>query len=70
MKTYKVEYLEDSHECEDCGKSWATGFIITCPNGEVIEKIPYAYCFDSIHYEEEEASLIILEREGIKIETI
>lgn len=68
MKVYKVQYLEDSIDCETCGSSFATGYIIECPDGEIIDRSPTAHCYDSVDYPIDGALKIILNKEKIILE--
>lgn len=68
MKHYKVTYLEDTTDCETCGMSFAMGYIVECPDGEVLERIPHAACYDEEDYAPEEAINFILNKEKIIVE--
>ena len=66
---YKIEYIEDSYECDDCGTSFASGYKIY-KNGElVINKTPVAVCYGGADYDIGEAPFDILKLEGIDVET-
>ena len=65
---YSIEFLSDDMDCETCGWSSATGYIIYKNGEEVVNKTPTAHCYDSESYDHENALLDILEHAGIKVE--
>lgn len=46
----KIEWIEDRHDCETCGLSYAEGAIVHLDDGRTLEFIPNAYCYDSTSY--------------------
>ena len=65
---YKIVWLEDEHDCEICGWSSESGYVIYKDEDVVIENLPVAHCFDSVGYSSEKAFLDILKLEGISVE--
>jgi len=57
---FEIEFLEDSHDCETCGWSAASGFIIRKDGEVIVNKIPAAYCFDSRDYSSDSPYLDLL----------
>lgn len=67
---YKIVWLEDQHECETCGYSYAQGYKIYKDDILVVDKEPGASCFNSLNYDHSNAAFDILNLEGIQIETM
>jgi len=70
MKSYTIVWLEDQHECETCGYSYAQGYKIYKDEKLVIDKEPLSHCYDSLNYDHSNAAFDILNLEGIQIETV
>lgn len=70
LKSYTIIWLEDEHECETCGYSYAQGYKIYKDDNLLIDKEPIASCFNSSNYEHSNAAFDILSLEGIQIETV
>lgn len=70
LKSYTIVWLEDHHECETCGYSYAQGYKIYKDDKLVVDKEPIALCFDSANYDPSHAAFDILNLEGIQIETM
>lgn len=47
---YKIEHLSDSSDCETCGTSYATGYVIYKGEEVVVDKTPYAHCYSGSEY--------------------
>jgi len=62
---YKITWLEDSHDCEMCGTDYAAGYVIYKNDVLVIDKTPFAHCFDGDDYSSHSPYADILELEGI-----
>lgn len=67
---YKIVWLEDQHECETCGYSYAQGYKIYKDEKLVIDKTPISHCYDSLNYDQSNAAFDILNLEGIEIEAV
>lgn len=67
--SYKIVWLEDQHECETCGYSYAQGYRIYRDEKLVIDKTPISHCYDPLNYDHSNAAFDILSLEGIQIET-
>ncbi len=61
MKTIHVEALSDSHDCETCGGDFASGYVISVDGDIVVDKTPFAACYDGTHYEADGYWMEILE---------
>lgn len=70
MKTYTIVWLEDQHECETCGYSYAQGYKIYKDEKLMIDKEPLSHCYDPVNYDHSNAAFDILKLEGIEIETV
>lgn len=68
MSKYRIVWLYDSHDCETCGWSGESGYIIFKGDVIVVDKKPIAHCFDSVGHNPDEAFLDILKLEGIEVE--
>lgn len=56
MKRIEIEWLEDEHDCDDCGTSWARGArgaIAFVDGNKVFELIPNAHCYGGTNLESE-----------------
>lgn len=60
----EIEWSEDSHDCETCGTSWASGAVVTFDGGVVIDRPALAHCYDSQHIDQEEVYKEIIEKLG------
>lgn len=63
-----VEWLDDEHDCDQCGGNWAQGARITI-NGEETLLEPVAHCFNGDSWNEEEVFKIILNKIGYQYHT-
>lgn len=66
---YKIVYLNDWHNCEVCGSSYAEGYQIYKDGVLVVDKSPIADCYDSVEYPQGTAAFEVLHLEGIVVET-
>ena len=65
--TYTIQRLSDHHNCETCGYSGADGYQIYKEGVLLIDKQPYADCYDSISYPHDGAYYDIFELEHIDV---
>lgn len=70
MKNYTIVWLEDEHECETCGYSYAQGYKIYKDDKLVVDKEPVASCFDSLNFDHSNAALDILKIEDVQIDFV
>ena len=68
MSKYKIVWLYDEHDCEICGWSSESGYVIYKGDDVVIDAKPIAHCFDSVGYSSDQAFVDILKMEGIEVE--
>ena len=68
MGKYRIVWMYDEHDCEICGWSAESGYIIYKDDDVVVDAKPIAHCFDSVGYDTEKAFLDILKLEGIEVE--
>jgi len=68
MGTIKVEWLNDDHDCEICGSSYADGARVWLDGDLILELEPVAHCYESRHYDEADVYRRILEWMGHRIE--
>lgn len=68
MSKYRIVWLYDSHDCETCGWSGESGYIIYKGDDVVVKKKPIVHCFSSVGYNADEAFIDILNLEGIEVE--
>lgn len=66
-KEIKIEWLTDEMDCETCGFNWASGAMVTMPDGSTIDLSPSVSCFESTHYEQEDVYKAILEKLGYSV---
>jgi len=67
MATIKIEWLEDTYECEDCGHSYAEGASVSFDDGTGFDLEPSAHCFDDTNYNKEDVYRAILAHLGYTI---
>lgn len=65
---YKIELSWDDHDCETCGGDYAHGYKIYKNNVLVVDKSPYAYCWGSRSYDQQDAYKDICNLENIQVE--
>ncbi len=63
----RIEWLSDSHDCDDCGPSYAEGAVIHIEGREPIEMLPGAHCHDGESYGEAKVYTRILEELGYRV---
>ena len=54
MTSIIIEKITDSHDCDDCGLSFADGANIYLDGVLHTALKPVAYCFDSVEYDDDE----------------
>jgi hypothetical protein len=59
--------IEDQHECETCGSSWADGGLIKIDGREVFRFEPVANCFDGHSLSPDDLLAIALHKAGIEV---
>lgn len=64
--TVDIDWLTDTHECDDCGLSAATGATITIDGKEAVTLMPSAYCFNSDTWEHYMVLGVVLGEMGIR----
>lgn len=64
---YRIEFLEDSNECETCGWNSAEGYRIYLNDKVIIDKTPSASCFGGGDYYSHSPYKDILELIGIPV---
>lgn len=62
-----IEWSTDSHECDDCGTSFAKGAIVRVDGIEILHSPASAYCYGGTNLEAEEVYRKILEHFGCTI---
>ena len=68
MSKIVVTELQDSHECETCGTSYATGYSITVDGRVMVDLQPVAACYDANHYTLADALMELVEQYGHTVE--
>jgi hypothetical protein len=64
----RIEWLNDEHDCDDCGPSYAEGAIIHIEGKNPIEMLPTAFCYDGTSFSEKDVYVRILEELGYRVE--
>ncbi len=64
----RIEWVSDSHDCDDCGPSYAEGAVIHIEGREPIEMLPGAHCYNGVSYGATEVYTRILEALGYRVE--
>jgi hypothetical protein len=67
MKQIRIETLEDSHYCEDCGPSYATGGKVFVDEVEVLCKEPFACCYDPVSFSDTDLLVMALAKLGVEV---
>lgn len=67
MTKIKIEWLDDSSNCETCGMSYAEGAIVSFDGEVVIELVPHAACYDGNSYSEDQVYRKIIEQLGHEV---
>ena len=63
----EIETMEDDHDCETCGGSWAYGGVVTVDGKEVLRSEPVAYCYGASSFSEHELLVMALKRIGVDV---
>lgn len=67
MPSIAIEWITDSHDCDDCGPSYSEGAIIRIDGMEEIDLSPAAHCYDGTHYTREEVYRRVLNALGYDV---
>lgn len=63
-----ISWLEDDHECDTCGFSYASGAHVRLDGKTILELLPTAVCFDGDSWTREEVFRRILVHLGLTIQ--
>lgn len=66
-RSLHIEWLEDEHECDTCGTSWARGATVTLDGVVIVSKIPHANCFGGSDYDDDEIFEDIIKALGYEL---
>lgn len=64
MSKIEIETLDDEHECETCGPSWAEGAIVKIDGVIALELEPAAHCFAGESYDLTDVLLRVIRHLG------
>lgn len=67
---YKIVILVDYSDCETCGYNCDSGYVIYKNDEVLIDKTPFAHCYDGTNYEEHNPYKDILESMNVQIEEV
>lgn len=67
MAKIEIKWLDDEHDCDTCGTSWAEGAIVTIDGERALDLDPLAHCFGSDDYSREEVLRRILAHLGHEV---
>ena len=67
---FRIEWKEDSYDCEDCGGSYAYGAIVYLDDKVFIDMSPVAHCYDIVNYDAADVYKAILEKLGYSMEEV
>lgn len=70
MEKIKIQWLEESHDCETCGSSYAVGAIVNIVDHVTIVMQPLAHCYESVNYYPDEVYQRILFELGYVVEEV
>lgn len=65
---FEIVFMDDSHDCETCGSSYAEGYLIKKDGEVVVDKTPSASCFGGANYNQNEAYLELVKLTGIQVD--
>ena len=63
----QIQWSEDTHECDTCGCSWATGAVVTVDGRVVMNKPALASCWNSIDVDVVDVYKAIIEHLGCEV---
>ena len=63
----RIETLQDEHECEDCGLSFAEGGRVFIDDELVLERQPGAYCYGAPSFSASDLLVMALAKMGHEI---
>lgn len=64
MSQFEIKLLDDVHECETCGTTFADGYLIFHEGNLVSEKQPVAHCLSVVNHDREDALIEIINMLG------
>lgn len=67
---YKIVLLADYNDCETCGYSYDSGYVIYKNDEVLVDKTPNAHCYDGTNYEDDNPYKDILEHLKVNIEEV
>lgn len=63
----EITTLEDTHDCETCGSSWASGGIVEVDGEQILYKEPVAHCYAGESYSVTELLILTLQLLGHEV---
>lgn len=66
-KEIKITWLEDKHDCDVCGWSYAQGVVVEADGKEILNLEPHAHCYNGDHWEKDAVFFMILEKLGYEV---
>lgn len=63
-----IEWLDDTHDCETCGSSWAEGARVYIDGQLALDLEPCAHCYSGASYQEGDVYRRILAHLGYSVE--
>lgn len=66
-KALSFEWLQESHDCETCGPSWAAGALVLLNGQVLVDRTPCAACFDGRDYSPEQVYSAVLAALGYEV---
>jgi len=66
-KALSFEWLQESHDCETCGPSWAAGALVLLNGQVLVDRTPCAACFDGRDYSPEQVYSAVLAALGYDV---
>lgn len=69
MEKIKITWLEDYHDCETCGSSYAVGAMVEMGD-MTISMQPVAHCYESQNHYPDDVYKFILSELGYEVEEV
>ena len=64
MSVITIKWLDDEHDCETCGPSWASGAVVSMRGKPVVTRLPAAHCLGGESWSEGDVLRAVIKHLG------
>jgi len=67
VKKVEIKTCYDTHECETCGTSYSEGGQVFIDGALILEREPYAHCYNGTSYSDTDLLFMALKKIGVEV---